>query len=55
MKDFVTAVQEGKRSGKTVDEVAAAWKTPAKYSGYEAMPLPVRVKADADLIFKETK
>ena len=55
VKDFVTAVQEGRRSGKTVDEVAAAWKTPAKYTGYEAMPVLVRVKADADLIFKETK
>jgi len=55
VKDFVGAVQEGKRSGKTVDQVAAAWKTPAKYAGYEAMPVLVRVKADADLIFKETK
>jgi hypothetical protein len=51
----VGAVQEGKRSGKTVDQVAAAWKTPPKYAGYEAMPVLVRVKADAELIFKETK
>ena len=36
-------------------QVAAAWKTPAKYVGYEATPVPVRVKADAELIFKETK
>jgi len=55
VKDFVATVQEGKRAGKTVDQVAAAWKTPAKYAGYEAMPVLVRVKADADLIFKETK
>ena len=55
VKDFVAAVQEGKRAGKSVDQVAAAWKTPAKYSGYEATPVAVRVKADADLIFTETK
>jgi len=55
VKDFVGAVQEGKKSGKSVDQVAAAWKTPAKYPGYEAMPVLVRVKADAELIFKETK
>src|SRR4030095_14791276 len=55
VKDFVGAVQEGKRSGKTVDQVAAEWKTPPKYAGYEAMPVLVRVKADAELIFKETK
>jgi hypothetical protein len=55
VKEFVGAVQEGKRSGKSVDQVAAAWKTPAKYAGYEAMPVLVRVKADAELIFKETK
>jgi hypothetical protein len=51
----VSAVQTGKKAGKTVDQVAAEWKTPAKYPGYEAMPVLVRVKADADLIFKETK
>ena len=55
VKDFVAAAQEGKRAGKSVDQVAAAWKTPAKYAGYEATPVPVRVKADAELIFKETK
>ena len=53
--DFVKTVQDGKRSGKTVDEVAKAWTTPAKYKGYEAMPVAVRVRANAELIFKETK
>jgi len=55
VKDFVKVAQDGKRAGKSVDEVSAAWKTPAKYAGYEATPVPVRVKADVDLIFKETK
>ena len=54
VRDFVKTAQDGKRSGKSVDEVAQAWKTPAKYVGYEAMPVPVRVRANVDLIFKET-
>jgi glyoxylase-like metal-dependent hydrolase (beta-lactamase superfamily II) len=52
--DFVKAAQDGKRSGKSVDDVAKAWQTPAKYVGYEAMPIPVRVRANVELIFKET-
>ena len=54
VRDFVKAAQDGKKSGKSVDEVAKAWQTPAKYVGYEAMPAPVRVRANVDLIFKET-
>lgn len=52
--DFVTFVQGAKKAGKTVDDVVATWKTPAKYAGY-ANPQPNRVKADADVIFGETK
>jgi glyoxylase-like metal-dependent hydrolase (beta-lactamase superfamily II) len=54
VRDFVKAAQDGKRSGRSVDEVASAWKTPAKYVGYEAMPDPFRVRANVELIFKET-
>lgn len=54
VRDFVKFAQDGKRSGKSVDEVAKAWTTPAKYPGYEAMPIPVRVRANVDLIYKET-
>ena len=55
VQDFVRTVQEGKKAGKSVDEVAKAWATPAKYAGYEPMPIPVRVRANTELIFKETK
>jgi hypothetical protein len=54
IRDFVRTVQEGKKAGKSVDEVTKAWATPATYPGYEATPVPVRVRADAELIFKET-
>lgn len=55
VRAFVSTVQDGKKAGKSVDDVANAWKTPAKYPGYEAMPIPSRVLADAQLIFNETK
>jgi glyoxylase-like metal-dependent hydrolase (beta-lactamase superfamily II) len=55
VQEFVKTVQDGKKSGKSVDEVAKAWKTPAKFPGYEEMPIPSRVLADAQLIFSETK
>jgi len=55
VRDFVRTVQDGKKAGKTVDEVTKAWATPAKYAGYEPMPVPVRVRADVELIFKETR
>lgn len=54
IRDFVTAAQAAKKAGQSVDEFAAAWKTPAKYSGY-ATPQAARVKADAQVVFGETK
>jgi glyoxylase-like metal-dependent hydrolase (beta-lactamase superfamily II) len=52
--DFVKFAQDGKKSGKTVDEVAGSWKVPAKYTGY-ANPNPARVKADVQVTFDESK
>ena len=52
--DFVAFVQDAKKTGKSVDDVVATWKTPAKYTGY-AMPNPMRVKADAQVVWDETK
>ena len=52
--DFVTFVKAAKKSGKTVDDVVTTWKTPAKYTGY-AVPTPARVRADAQVIWDETK
>ena len=53
--DFVKFAQDGKRSGKSVDEIAKTWKTPAKYAGYDANPPAIRVRSNVELIFKETK
>ena len=55
VRDFVRYVQDAKKAGKSLDEVSKAWTTPTKYAGYEAMPIPLRVRAYAELIYKETK
>ena len=52
--EFVTSVQAAKKAGKTSDEAAAAWTTPAKYAGY-APPNADRAKAYAKVIYDETK
>lgn len=52
--DFVKFAQEAKKAGKTADDVAATWAVPAKYVGYNK-PNPARVKADAQVIFDETR
>src|SRR5207253_2788364 len=35
-KEFLAAVREAKKTGKSVDDVANSWKMPAKYTGYAA-------------------
>lgn len=54
IRDFVSAVQAAKKSGKSVDDFVPTWETPAKYSGY-AKPNPARIKANAQVIWDETK
>ncbi len=54
LAEFVKFVQDGKQAGKTVDDVAKTWVTPAAYTNY-AKPNPDRVRADAQVIWDETK
>jgi glyoxylase-like metal-dependent hydrolase (beta-lactamase superfamily II) len=53
--DFVKHAQDAKRAGKSIDEAVSTWKTPAKYSGYAPMPNAFRVKANYEVVYKETK
>jgi glyoxylase-like metal-dependent hydrolase (beta-lactamase superfamily II) len=53
-RDFVNAVREAKKAGRTVDDVVSTWKTPDKYAGYGA-PQPASVKNAAQVIFDEVK
>ena len=52
--DFRDTVQAGKKAGKTVDEVFAAYKIPEKFKGYTAPP-EARLKANIQVVFDETK
>ncbi len=52
--DFVKFAQDAKKAGKSVDDVVTSWATPAKYTGY-AKPTPARIKADAQVVFDESK
>jgi len=54
VREFVTTIQAAKKAGKTSDEAAAAWSTPAKYKGY-APANADRAKAYAKVIYDETK
>src|SRR5262245_25274717 len=53
-KDFVAAVQAGKKAGKTADQIAAEWKMPEKYTGYAA-PQPARLKSNVEIVLAELK
>jgi glyoxylase-like metal-dependent hydrolase (beta-lactamase superfamily II) len=53
-KDFASDVQAAKKAGKSVDDVAASWKMPAKYVGYAA-PQAARLKANVQVVFDESK
>ncbi len=53
-REFLKAVQEAKKAGKTVDDVASAWTIPAKYSGYTA-PQPARLKSNVQVVYDELK
>ena len=53
-KDFVAAVQAGKKDGKTADQIAAEWKMPEKYTGYAA-PAPPRLKSNVEIVLAELK
>ena len=58
-KEFMHDVQAAKKAGKKVDEIAAAWKMPAKYKGYtDPASTPAqtaRLKTNVQIVFDETK
>lgn len=54
MRDFRTSVQEGKKAGKSAEEVANGWQNPAKYQGY-GKPDPARLKTYVQVTMDELK
>ena len=53
-RDFLNAVREAKKAGKTVDDLATTWKSPAKYSGY-ATPDAARLRSNVEVVYNELK
>ncbi|MEW6320614.1 MAG: MBL fold metallo-hydrolase [Acidobacteriota bacterium] len=53
VRAFVSTMQEAKKAGRTIDEAIASWQTPPTFAGY-AKPNPARVKANAEIVWKET-
>ncbi len=66
ISDFVKTVQAAKKAGKTIDDVVNTWKvserflkdgymTPEEYQKIARQPMSVRVRANAEVIWSETK
>ena len=52
-RDFLAVVQEGKKAGKSAEEIAKAWTLPTKYAGYNiAQP---RLLANVQVIYNEVR
>jgi len=51
-REFLSDVQAAQKAGKSVADVAASWKVPAKYKGY-APADPNRLKNNVGLAYKE--
>jgi glyoxylase-like metal-dependent hydrolase (beta-lactamase superfamily II) len=50
-RDFLTAVREAKKSGRTADEFAKSWTLPARYKGYA--PQSPRLPGNVEGLYKE--
>jgi glyoxylase-like metal-dependent hydrolase (beta-lactamase superfamily II) len=53
-REFFAEMESARKAGKTIDDVAATWKIPAKYKGY-AEPAPERLKNNVRLAFMESE
>ena len=52
VREFVEAVQAGKKAGQTVEQIAESWKAPARFAGYQA-PQANRLRGNVQVIFDE--
>jgi glyoxylase-like metal-dependent hydrolase (beta-lactamase superfamily II) len=49
-REFLAMVREGKKAGRSVDDIVNSWKMPDKYAGYTA-PQPARLRANVEAIY----
>jgi glyoxylase-like metal-dependent hydrolase (beta-lactamase superfamily II) len=52
-REFLAAVRDAKKAGKSVDDIAGSWKISSKYTGYDIQQ--ARLKANVQVIFDELK
>jgi glyoxylase-like metal-dependent hydrolase (beta-lactamase superfamily II) len=53
-REFANMVRDGKKAGRSAEEMAKAWQQPAKFAGYAA-PQPARVNTNVQVIYDEIK
>jgi glyoxylase-like metal-dependent hydrolase (beta-lactamase superfamily II) len=53
-KAFLAAVREGRKNGRSADEIASTWKVPAAFVGY-ATPQAARLKSNVEVVLNEIK
>jgi glyoxylase-like metal-dependent hydrolase (beta-lactamase superfamily II) len=53
-REFLATVRDAKKAGRSVDDIAAAWKMPAKYAGYTE-PQPARLKSNVEVVYAEIR
>lgn len=53
-RDFLNAMREAKKSGKSAEEAAGSWTIPSKYTGYAA-PQPQRLRANVEAVYRESQ
>jgi glyoxylase-like metal-dependent hydrolase (beta-lactamase superfamily II) len=53
-RDFLMAVREGKKAGKSIDDIAATWRIPEKYKGY-AEPAAARLRSNVQVTYDELR
>jgi hypothetical protein len=53
-RDFVNAVREGKKAGRSAEDIAKSWTVPAKYTGY-ATPQAPRLLINVQTVYKEVQ
>ena len=53
-REFANAVREGKKAGRSIDQIVGGWTMPAKYAGY-SQPQAARVRSNVEVIYNEIK
>jgi cyclase len=57
-KEFAAVVREGKKAGRSIDDIAKSWKMPAKYTGYTEPTTEAqlaRLRANVEVVYNEIK